>query len=134
MYRWVEHTGELELHLEGDSLSELFGEALAAYSELAGEGEGAAPAGETVPREVELRAPDREALLADWLSELVFLGESESLRPLRAADLSLGEGGLRATVEAVQERVRPLVKAVTYHGLSVEEEGGRWRARLVLDV
>jgi SHS2 domain-containing protein len=102
--------------------------ALRAFAELAG------PAtGEAQVHEVELAAPDLAALLAQWLEELVFLAETERFVP-EEAEIVLRNTSLRATVRGRADEPRPLVKAVTYHGLEFAHEGGSWRARVVLDV
>ena len=127
-YRWVDHTAELELHVEAPTAELVLLDALRAFAELAG------PAsGEPQVHEVELEAPDPAALLARWLEELVFLAETEGLVP-EEADVVLCNTSLRATVRGRTGEPRPLVKAVTYHGLELTHEGGSWRARVVLDV
>jgi SHS2 domain-containing protein len=130
VYRWVEHTGELELHVEAQSPAGVFAEALAAFAELVGDG----PPGEPARREIELEAADRTTLLAEWLSELVYLAETQGLVPERVARFDLAGTRLRATVEGHRGHPPHLVKAVTYHRLELLREGKSWRARVVLDV
>lgn len=130
MYRWVEHTGELELELEGSEEPEIFAAAVAALNELLEDGSSGPPE----RRDVVLRSPERATLLADWLDELVFLAETEDFVPARVTTLELTQGGLRATVEGRRGRPPHLVKAVTYHGLEFAAGEGRVRARAVLDV
>ena len=129
-YRWVEHTGELEVELEAASERGLFESGFDAMRELL--------AGDVEPERmevsVELAGTDRTALLADWLGELAFLGESRGLVPERLANFELRESGLRATVEGWQGDPPHLVKGATYHRLAFERGGGRWRASVVLDV
>src|SRR6266511_3452858 len=72
MYRWVEHTGELELEVEAESEEGVFAEALAAFAELL-DGEAA---GMPLTRRLRVEGRDRAILLADWLQELVFLAET----------------------------------------------------------
>ncbi len=128
MYRWVEHTGELELAIEAGSEAEVFADALAAYAELVG------PAGGPhAVHEVDAEAPDRAALLAAWLEELVFLAETEGLVPERA-EIALRPGGLHARVSGRRGDPPHVVKAVTYHDLELSPAGTGWRARVVLDV
>lgn len=144
MYRWVDHTAELELAIEAESQAAVFADALAAVAELLGESGAAlgeegrpgpiAEAGREARREVELASVDRAALLADWVDELVYLAEVDGFVPARLLELELGQGWLRATVAGWLGEPRPLVKAVTRHRLAFEPVGGRWRARLVLDV
>jgi SHS2 domain-containing protein len=130
VYRWVDHTAELELELEADREQEIFAEALAALSELLADGVG----GEPERLEIELRADDRAGLLADWLDELVYLADAKGFVPARVADLVLDGSGLRATVEGNRGEPRQLVKAVTRHRLEFRRAEQGWRARVVLDV
>jgi SHS2 domain-containing protein len=130
VYRWVDHTAELELEIEAPSEEAVFAEALAAFAELAGEGNG-----DSASSEVEVEADDRALLLVEWLSELVYLSEAEQLIPERVTSLELEDRRLRATVEGRRGRPRHLVKAVTLHGLELRRDNrGGWRARVVLDV
>lgn len=130
MYRWVEHTGEAELEIEAPSEEAVFADALTALGELLGE----QPGGEAARHEVELAASDRAALLADWLSELVYLAETDAFVPERVAELELADTSLRAAVEGRRANPPHLVKAVTYHRLELRPDGEGWRARVVLDV
>jgi SHS2 domain-containing protein len=135
VYRWVDHTAELELRIEGSSEREVFEEALAALGELLAERTERADGGEaTASVEVTASAPDRPTLLAEWLSELVFLAEDEGLIPERAERLELSGTDLQATVTGRLLSPPHLVKAVTYHRLGMWEEDETWRARVILDV
>src|SRR5918999_5250617 len=129
-YRWVEHTGELELEIVAPDEQAVFAEGFEAMRELlAGDAEG-----DALSRAVELAGPDRAALLADWLAELAILGETEGLVPERLQDLELGGDGLSATVDGREGAPSHLVKGATYHRLAFEPSGSGWFARVVLDV
>jgi SHS2 domain-containing protein len=131
VYRWVEHTGEVELRIDAASEEAVFADALAAFAELVG-GDGGP---DFERREVELEADDRGLLLADWLNELVYLADANQFVPERISELELERGRLRAIIRGHRGDPRPLVKAASLHGLEYGcEREGRWRARLVLDV
>ena len=132
-FRWVEHTGELEVELEAASELGVFEAGLEAMRELLAGGEGGA-GGAPLRLEVELRGRDRAALLADWLAELAFLGEERGLVPETLVRMELDGDGLRATVEGREAEPPHLVKAATYHRLAFERADGGWRAQVVLDV
>ena len=135
MYRWVEHTGELELEIEAAREAGVFEEAFAAIREvLAAEPHEEAEHGDQASRAVEVSAADRATLLAEWISELAFLAETEGLVPVRLARLELADRRLWATVEGYVGSPPHLVKAVTYHRLEFERAGDGWRATVVLDV
>lgn len=129
-YRWVDHTAELQLEIAASSDAAVFEQALHALAELL-EGE---PAGDAVEHEVAVSAADRAALLAEWLSELVYLAEARDVIPEAVVSLDLKADGLRAVVRGRRGTPRHLVKAVTYHDLALERDGDGWRARVVLDV
>lgn len=128
MYRWVDHTGEVELVIEGSSEEEVFADALRAYRELAaGEGEPAA-------RVIVVEGADRADVLVRWLEELIYLADAEGFVPERVQAIEVRRDAVRAEVEGRVGSASPLVKAVTYHDLEFAFDGARWHARVVLDV
>ena len=128
MYRFVDHTAEVEVELEAESAEGVLEEALRAFVELAGTGEG-----ETVGRRLVVSATDLPALLAAWLEELVYLAETEGFVP-DSAELSLSGLELSALLEGRLGEPRPLVKGATLHRLRLGSENGVWSGRVVLDV
>jgi SHS2 domain-containing protein len=130
MYRWVDHTAELELEIEAADERAVFEDALAALHELM-EQESGKP---DDSRELELSASDRAALLAEFLTELIFYAETEDFVPLELSSLELEGSSLKATVRGHRGRPRHLVKAVTYHRLEFDRSPRGWHASVVLDV
>ena len=132
MFRWVEHTGELELDVEAESEEGVLAEAASALAEILSDStEGK---GERLRQTVVVEAPDPAALLAAWLEELVFLSETQGFVPERLVELELDDGALSAVVEGRRGEPRTLVKAVTFHRLRLAREGVRWYGRVVFDV
>jgi SHS2 domain-containing protein len=128
----VEHTGELEVEIEAPTERGVFEDGFEAMRELlAGAGSAGSPGRR---RDVSIAAPDRAALLAEWLAELAFIAESEGLVPERLDSLELGEDGLTAVVIGSEGNPPHLVKAATYHRLALERSENGWRATVVLDV
>jgi SHS2 domain-containing protein len=133
MFRWVDHTAEVELAIEAATEPDVLANAVAALAELLGFA-GDAPQA-TARRTVSVHATDRPALLAAWLEELVFLAESEGFVATRVVSLELDdESGLQATVAGVIDDPSPIVKAVTYHRLTFEARRDGYTASVVLDV
>jgi SHS2 domain-containing protein len=128
-----DHTSETRLRLMAPTLEALLTEAALALDELV-EGEPLAGAGALV-RAIELGAPDRDALLVDWLNEIIFLTETCHGR-LEAVTVTLeGQTALRAQVQlAPQERLRSPIKAVSFHGLEIVEGPDGFAATVILDV
>jgi SHS2 domain-containing protein len=130
LYRWAEHTSEIELLIEDDSPEAVFTEALVALGDVLSEARG----GEPVTHEVRISAPDLPALLAGWMEELVYLAETDGFIPERVAKLELEGTSLVAVVAGERSVPQSLIKAVTYHRLELKRANGTWRARVVLDV
>jgi SHS2 domain-containing protein len=130
VFRWVEHTAELGLEIEARSPEAVFEEALAAFAELVGDGDGT-----PMTREVEVEADEPALLLVDWLGELLYLADAEQFVPERTTSLELGDGRLRATIEGHRGEPRQLLKAITLHQLEFRRDDTvGWRAHVVLDV
>lgn len=92
-------------------------------------------------RRVELAAETLEALLYDWLAEIIWLKDAEMLLFSRfAVDLEAGGAPrLKATlwgepITSGRAALRADVKAVTYHLFAIERAEAGWRARVVLDI
>jgi SHS2 domain-containing protein len=130
MYGFSEHVGELELWVRAASEEGVFGESARALAEVLDDG----ASGDPDEREVAVRGADRASLFAEWLEELAFLAETEGFVPERVEAVALDGGGVRARVAGRHGSPPHLVKAVTYHRLAFEPDGGGWRARAVLDV
>jgi SHS2 domain-containing protein len=128
MYRFVEHTAELEVELEADSAEAILEEAVRMFAELVGPGHG-----ERVELEVSLEASDLPALLAVWIEELVFLSETEKLIP-ESTDVAVSDCRVSGVLRGRRGRPRPIVKAVTLHRLHFQQIDGVWRGRVVLEV
>lgn len=130
MFRWQDHTSELELAVEASTAEEVFADATAALGSLLRDGDGRS----TSQRVVCASAGDPAGLLAEWLSELLFLAETEGFVPERLDEIELLDGAVTGTVSGLAVSPRPIVKGVTYHDLRFERDGKGWRATVVLDV
>jgi protein archease len=133
MYRWIDHTSELELRVEAGTDGEVLEDATSAVVELL-RGEGDAADGDPIVREVIVDADDRAQLLAAWLEELVFLAETEAVIPERVELHDIDDRGLRARVAGRGGEPPGLIEAVTYHGLSFDRTDSGWAATVVLRV
>lgn len=134
-YELRDHTADVGIEATGSTLSETFA-ALA-------DGMAAAMA-EDVPDvgdrfEVAVLAESREALLFDYLDELIYERDVRHVLPVdndatvdsRGEEWSLDGSARGVPLEAVAARE---VKAVTYSEMKIEETASGWRAYVVLDV
>jgi SHS2 domain-containing protein len=80
-----------------------------------------------------------ESLLVDWLNDLIFLFQGRRVVCRRFSFLEWSSEKYRAEafgepVDEDRHEPRDLVKAATYHGLSVMEGPAGLEARVILDV
>jgi SHS2 domain-containing protein len=80
-----------------------------------------------------------EELLVGWLNDLVFLFEADGVVCRRISFPEWSETSYRAELhgepaDPARHAPRDVVKAATYHDLSVSRSEGRWQARVILDV
>ncbi len=90
-------------------------------------------------RRVEVSAPDDEALAVEWLSELLFLHETESMLFAGFKVTEKGENEIEGELRGEpydpgRHLLLAEVKAVTYHMLEVSRRGDAWEATIVFDV
>ena len=118
-----DHTADMAYEVEGASFAELLRNATAALGDVVLDVE-AASFEETRPLEV--HGADREDVLVAWLNEVVVAFEDEGYLAWDAevehADAQGARGALRGrTLDLSREQPDRVVKAVTYHDLSVVE-------------
>lgn len=132
-HRWVDHTSEIQLEAGGESLAGLAAEAGRALSLMLLRGKAPEPSGP--PRTLEVSSADREALLVDWLNEILFIAEVELWVATDFDILESSPTHLKAAARGVPVEEPPaLVKAATFHGLRVEEGDGGFQAEVIFDV
>ncbi len=135
-FEFFDHTGDEGLIVYGRSIEDLFKNAAEGFFEVL-----------TIPKKVKARSPRSiafyangyEELLIAWLNEFLYLFDTDSLLFSRYDIRELDDHHLSADVwgERYDEKkhpIRRIIKAVTYHQLSVEEHNGRWEARVVFDL
>jgi len=131
VYRFLEHTAQLELEIEAGSFEELLAEATRAFAELVAPGSRGVPAHRTV----EIARDDEKTIVADWLSELVYLAETDSFVPRRLLACERTPDRISVKLAGFLDAPRPLIKAITYDGLELSESSrGLWQAKVTLDI
>ncbi len=130
-YEELDHTADWAFRAFGNDLKELFENAAYALFAL----EGALDAQSTLTREIRVAGIDREALLVNWLSELLFFQETKRETYQTFNITKLTETDLEATVHGAQTQpITKFIKAVTYHDLKIEQKEKSWEATVVVDV
>lgn len=136
MFTTFEHTADLGLRVEADSIESLFEEAAAGLISIICRNPEAIGRNET--RQIRVRGTDWDELLHDWLDELLYLFSAEHWLAARcrvafdAEGLTAEAGG--EPVDRQRHELGQEVKAITYHGLKVARHENHWSAEVIIDL
>lgn len=137
MYELFEHTADLGLRIRASDLNTLFAEAgTALFATLL---EDVASVRPQSAQTFTIEGEDRELLLFDWLRTLL-LTFDEQHRVFSRFDVQVHSQGLQATAWGeLFDPQRHLpgheVKAITYHGLKLEQlSDGSFLAEVIVDI
>ncbi len=135
-FELFDHTADVGIVARGADLKEAFATAAYAVFNLIAD---LGTVSEGTSLDVEVEAPDRESLLVSWLNELLYQSDVEETLFKRFEISEMDDCRLKAKVHG--ERIDPSrhglktqVKAATYHGLKIEEKGGKVEVRVILDI
>jgi SHS2 domain-containing protein len=127
----IEHTADWELHVWAPDLTELLVQAAVGMYALSGTRLADSP---RISRECVIPYQDRESLMVDFLSELLFYAEDaavgfDTIRPTLNETSCVFQLDGAAIIQQDKE-----IKAVTFHGLKVIESGDQLEVNIVFDV
>jgi len=135
-YYQLSHTADAAWRIRGESLAELFANAAAALTATLTDRRYVRS---REIREVVIEAPDREALLVDWLNHLLYLFDTEGFLARDVIILSLSDHRLETRVlgeiyDPHRHPQKTAVKAATYHHLEIIPKNRGWQATVILDL
>jgi SHS2 domain-containing protein len=94
----------------------------------------------TKEKKLEVRGHDLKSLMFNWLSELIFVSDSENMA-FSKFEVVVDEKAFALTAKCAGEKMDPskhelrtAVKAVTYHKMEIKKLGGMWKAQIIFDV
>jgi SHS2 domain-containing protein len=136
MYEHFEHTADLGLRVQAPDVDTLFAEAAEALTAAIVEDVTAIEAREDAT--FRIAGDDKAFLLFDWLRAILMKFEMDHML-FRRFTVNVCDTGLTATAwgEPFDPARHPLsheVKAITYHGLSIEPSDGGWQAEVIIDI
>lgn len=125
------HLADLKIMVRGRNKEELFANALLAMSESMR----ADTTSQAVRRKIEVKSIDLNALLVDFLSEVLVLSQinKEVYSYVNFGELS----ETRIKAELVGKKVKTFgedIKAVTYHGLAIKKKSGLLEVIIIFDI
>jgi SHS2 domain-containing protein len=133
--RFLELEADVGFEVWAEDINSLFEEAALSMYEIMVDVE---KVGRSVERSININAPDIEMLLHHWLSELLFITDVEGIVfsdfEVKISGNDLEGRAWGEFIDIEKHNPKTEIKAVTYHKLSVREEGGIWRCTVVLDI
>ncbi len=136
MFKLIDHTADIGIEVEADSLEELFRESARGMFSIISEDLQNVECTQEVPGRVE--GEDIQELMYNFLEELLFIFE---VKHLLIKDVEVEVEGNRLKYRACGERISPGkhkiatgIKSPTYHMMEIKQRNGRWWARIIFDV
>jgi SHS2 domain-containing protein len=130
----ISHTADVKIHASAPTLETLFSETFKALMQVM---YGTSRRGGTT-REIGIESTDNESLLADFLSEVLFLSEVEGLV---FSDARIRINGFSLVAEIEGEPFDPArhsggteVKGISYSGLDILHDANGYMLDIIFDV
>jgi SHS2 domain-containing protein len=132
----LDHTADTGFRAWGATPEELFQNSARAMMAIAADTSTVHP---RVERNIEVHGEDYESLLVNWLSEILYLFDTNSFAPndFRVEEITPTHLKARLVGETRDPGRHPwtlIIKAVTYYELRVEQRTGRWESQVFLDI
>lgn len=134
-YEILEHPAELRIRVFGETIEDLFKNAVDAVADILVKSKKENEKWEREKKEkIEIKSIDINSLLVDFLSEILAKSQINKciyyVSSLKLQDLSLEAEVIGYPVERFDEDI----KAVTYEDLNIEQKNGTWTTCLVFDI
>jgi len=133
---YINHTADIGLIVRAPELEQLFVYSAKGMFSLIADTTSSTP---DEIRKINVTAEDIVHLMHGWLSELLFVHETEHIIPIEYKISELTEQSLIAVIKGcpIQHgniRLFREIKAVTMHNLEVKFNGTYWEAHVIFDI
>ncbi len=135
-YILIDHTADIGIDVFGATLQELFANAAFALFDILTDLPVVAGKDKHT---ITASGIDREQLLVNWLSELLYLHDVKNLlfRDFQITDMTDTQLTASVSGEPFNEEkhvIKTGIKAITYHNLSIVQADHQWKARVIFDL
>lgn len=135
-YILIDHTADIGIDVFGDSLQDLFANAAFAMFDIIADLSNVKNKDEY---RISVSGVDREQLLVNWLSELLYLHDVNGLlfKDFTINNITDTQLDAIARGEGYKDGIHIIkteMKAVTYHNLSIIKKDSQWQGRIIFDV
>ena len=142
-FRVIPHTADIQIKVFGKSLEELFSNALYGMFQVIEPRTNVCKIKDgllvcdtlSVERNISVDAPDKEGLLVDFLSDALYFSDVHNEAYFDAKFESFSDMQLKGVILGIPIKgFNVEIKAVTYHGMKIEQVDGVWQTDIVFDV
>lgn len=135
-FETIDISGDVGLKIYGTSMEDLFSNAAKGLFSLITDTSGIEPK-KTIS--ITAHGENHESLLIAFLNELIFHFDTHGLIGIVIKIDAITNHVVHATVsgedfDPERHEGKLLLKAATYHDVSIEESGGRWKAFVMFDI
>jgi SHS2 domain-containing protein len=132
----LDHTADTGFRAWGATVAEAFENSARAMMTIAAD---TSPVEPREQKTIEVEGEDYQSLLVNWLSEILYLFDTDAFAPkeFQVEEIAPTHLKARLTGEPRDPKRHPwtlIIKAVTYYELRVEQRNGRWEAQVFLDI
>jgi SHS2 domain-containing protein len=134
-FKVIDHTADIGIEAEGSGMKQAFINSARGLFSLITD---LRTVKQIEQHNIEVTAPDHEALLVNWLNELIYFFDAKEMLFSRFDIAVLTDTTLEAVVygekiDIKRHHLKRDVKAATYHMLKIEENDG-CRVRVLFDI
>ena len=135
-FEFIDHTADIGILAYGADMKQVFANAARGLFSIITNLDSVAV---KESRNIQVTAPDPEALLVQWLNELIYLFEAREILFNRFEITSITDTELSAKafgekINLAKHELKTQVKAATYHMLKIEQYEVGFRAQVIFDV
>ena len=135
-FEFIDHTADIGILAYGADMKQVFANAARGLFSIITNLDNVTS---TKKLDIRVTAPDREALLINWLNELIYIFEAKEMLFIRFKITAITDTGLRASaygekINLAKHELKTQVKAATYHMLKIEQNKDGYRAQVFFDL
>jgi SHS2 domain-containing protein len=135
-FEFIDHTADIGILAYGADMKQVFANAARGLFSIITNLDNVTS---TKKLDIRVTVPDREALLINWLNELIYLFEVKemlfnSFEITAITDTELRARAYGEKIKLAKHELKTQVKAATYHMLKIEQNEDGYRAQVIFDV
>ncbi|HLD19398.1 MAG TPA: archease [Candidatus Nanoarchaeia archaeon] len=137
-FEFVEHTADAEFYSYGSTIEEAYAHAAYAVTSIIVDYKKVKA---VLKKIVKIRGKDKEALLYNFIEEIIYLLDAEDfvMHKVQYLEIKKDKNGFSLEAELLGDTVsnyqsEKAVKAATYNSMEIKQENGKWIVHMVVDI